>query len=194
MFCRSFGSDSNLKASFGVIRRRKCVKKRISSLRIHRRTKKVFEVKICFVASSGGHWEELMCLNSICNKADSFFVTEKGGQSNDCGLKHLYLFKKINRKEILFVFHFVWVFIRALVIMVKEKPDVVITTGALLAYPFCLIAKILKKKVIYIESFARVTDASITGKLVYKFADLFIVQWKSMKKVYPKSVYAGSIF
>ena len=78
--------------------------------------------------------------------------------------------------------------------MRKEQPDVVITTGALLAFPFCLLAKLMGKKVVYIESFARVYDKSLTGKLVYPFADLFIVQWESMLKCYPKAVYTGGIF
>ena len=49
-------------------------------------------------------------------------------------------------------------------------------------------------KVIYIESFARVHDASLTGKLVYRFADLFIVQWETMIDVYPRAKYVGGIF
>ena len=41
------------------------------------------ERKVCFIASSGGHWEELMCLKSVAQKYDSFYVTEEGGQAND---------------------------------------------------------------------------------------------------------------
>ena len=79
-------------------------------------------------------------------------------------------------------------------IIKKEKPDVIITTGALIAFPFCVIGKIMRKKIIYIESFARVNGKSLTGKLVYPFADLFLVQWESMLDVYPKSKYVGGIF
>ena len=150
--------------------------------------------KICFVASSGGHWEELLCLKEIAHENETFYVTEKGGQLDDCKLSDVYLFSQINRKETLFLIHFLCVMVKALYIILKEKPDVVITTGALLSYPFCLMAKIIGKKVIYIESFARVYDASLTGKLVYPFADLFIVQWESLLKCYPKAVYKGSIF
>ena len=64
----------------------------------------------------------------------------------------------------------------------------------LLAFPFCLFAKCMHKKVIYIESFARVHEKSLTGKLVYPFADLFIVQWESMLETYPKAIYGGSVF
>ena len=52
----------------------------------------------------------------------------------------------------------------------------------------------MKKKVIYIESFARITTPSLTGKILYHFADLFIVQWKELLKVYPKAKYFGGIF
>nr|WP_225349401.1 hypothetical protein [Limosilactobacillus reuteri] len=55
-------------------------------------------------------------------------------------------------------------------------------------------AKLMKKKVIYIESFARITTPSLTGKILYHFADLFIVQWKELLKVYPKAKYFGGIF
>ena len=53
---------------------------------------------------------------------------------------------------------------------------------------------LLGSKIIYIETFANSTSKSKTGKLVYKFADLFIVQWESMKELYPDSVVGGWIF
>lgn len=60
--------------------------------------------------------------------------------------------------------------------------------------PICLVSKIAGKRLIYIESFAKVTSATLTGKLLYKFADQFYVQWKSMLKVYPKAIYLGGIY
>ena len=82
----------------------------------------------------------------------------------------------------------------ALKIINKERPNVVITTGALIAFPFCVFVKLRGGKVIYIESFARVYNSSLTGKIIYKFADLFLVQWESMLEVYPKAKYVGGIF
>lgn len=60
--------------------------------------------------------------------------------------------------------------------------------------PICLVSKIAGKRLIYIESFAKVTSATLTGKLLYKFADQFYVQWESMLKVYPKAIYLGGIY
>ena len=151
-------------------------------------------MKICFVASSGGHWEELMCLKRIALENESFYVTEEGGQASDSNLENLYLVPQMNRKEENFLLHLGGLFRQATRILKKENPKVIITTGALIAYPFCLIQKLRGGKVIYIESFARVNDASLTGKLVYPFADLFLVQWETMLEVYPKAKYVGGIF
>ena len=152
------------------------------------------KVKVCFVASSGGHWEELMCLKEIVEENDSFFVTEKGGQSEDAKMNNIYTLPQINRHEKKFLFHFIKMFFEAFKILSKEKPQVVITTGALIAYPFCVVAKLRKIKIIYIESFARVNNRSLTGRLVYPIADLFLVQWESLLKCYPKAKYVGGIF
>ena len=59
------------------------------------------ERKVCFIASSGGHWEELMCLKSVAQKYDTFYVTEEGGQANDASanLDKIYTFPQINRYE-----------------------------------------------------------------------------------------------
>lgn len=151
-------------------------------------------MKICFVASSGGHWEELMCLKEIFDEHESFYITEEGGQAEDCNLENLYQVPQINRHEKGFFIHFISMFFTAKAILKKENPDLVITTGALIAFPFCVLAKIKKAKLIYIESFARVNNASLTGKLVYKLADLFLVQWESLLEVYPKAKYVGGIF
>lgn len=150
--------------------------------------------KICFIASSGGHWEELMCLHEVAEANESFFVTEEGGQAEDSKLARLYTLPQINRHERNFYYHFMKLFLSAQKILNKEKPDIIITTGALIAFPFCIIAKLRKIKIVYIESFARVNNLSLTGKLVYHFADLFLVQWKELSELYPNARYVGGIF
>lgn len=152
------------------------------------------EKKVCFVASSGGHLEEISRLRKIESRYASFLVTERSDfEVKDFCEKKYYIYQ-MNRRELLFLPKFIWLFVKAWRILRKEKPDYVITTGALVAYPFCVLAKLMKKKVVYIESFARVNHASLTGKLLYKFADLFLVQWEDMLELYPKSVLGGGIF
>lgn len=151
-------------------------------------------MKGCFVSSSGGHWEELMCIREIAAEHDAFFITEDGGQARGSDLKNIRVFPQINRHEKKFILHFIKLFAAAFRIMRSEKPDFVVTTGALLAYPFCVAAKLSGARVIYIESFARVNNRSLTGRLVYPFADLFLVQWELLLKLYPKAKYVGGIF
>lgn len=151
-------------------------------------------MKICFVSSSGGHWEELMCIREISKEYQSFFVTEEGGQAEESKLNNIFSLPQINRFEKDFLRKFVRLFITAWEILAKERPNVVITTGALIAFPFCLIGKVRGAKIVYIESFARVNERSLTGRLVYSFADLFIVQWESLLRCYPRALYVGGIF
>ncbi len=151
-------------------------------------------MKICFTASSGGHLEEISCLYPIAEEHSSFLITEKSGEIKSKWGNNTYYLRQINRKEPLFIFHFIRLFIEAAKIIKAEKPDCVISTGALMTYPVCVIAKLKKIKIIYIESFARVDEPSLTGRLMYPLADLFLVQWEEMKKVYPKAIYAGGIF
>ena len=77
---------------------------------------------------------------------------------------------------------------------IKYRPKYIITTGTHTAGPMCCIGKILGSKIIYIETLANIKTKTVTGRLIYKFADLFIVQWESMLELYPNAVYAGWIF
>ena len=150
--------------------------------------------KIAFVASSGGHLEEISRLKEIEGMYDCFLVTEKSDFIIRDFCKKRYLVPMMNRKQITFFPKFIWLFFRTLTILLKEKPDFIITTGALVAYPFCVVGKLLGIKVVYVESFARVNEPSLTGKLVYKMSDLFMVQWEDMLEKYPKSMLGGGIF
>lgn len=150
-------------------------------------------MKICFAASSGGHLEEITRLLPIADGMESFLITEKSASINSPWEKTYYL-RQINRKEILFPIFFMKTMFQAWRILRREKPNYIISTGALITYPFCLIAKLKKVKIIYIESFARVDEPSLTGRLMYPLADLFLVQWEEMKTFYPKAIYAGGVF
>ena len=79
-------------------------------------------------------------------------------------------------------------------ILRKEKPDLIISSGAAVAVPFFYLGKLFGAKLIYIEVFDRIDKPTLTGKLVYPITDEFIVEWEEMKKVYPKAKNLGSIF
>ena len=83
---------------------------------------------------------------------------------------------------------------RALRIWIKEKPDFVITTGTMVAYPFYIMAVLAKKKFVFIETFGRANMPTVAGKMMEKHSDLFIVQWESQKKHYKKAIYGGCLY
>lgn len=150
--------------------------------------------KLCFAASSGGHFEQILMLRPLMEKYDSFLITEKTTYQTDVKGEKMYYLHQVNRKELLFPLRMIANAFRSLFIFIKEKPDVVITTGVLAMIPMCMLAKLFRKKLIYIESFAKVTTPTATGRLMYKYADQFYVQWPQMKEVYPNAIYIGGIY
>ena len=147
--------------------------------------------KICFVSSSGGHWEQLKKLQPLMDKYGGFMVTEKTMFEapeakyfmRQTDLKDRWMMPKM------FVNGF-----KAIGIWIKERPDYVITTGTMVAYPFYLLSWLLGKKFIFIETFGRANMATVAGKLMEKHADMFIVQWETQVKHYHKAVYGGCLY
>lgn len=151
-------------------------------------------MKIAYIASSGGHLEQLLMLKPIMEKYPGCLITEKTTYKASPTCLPTYYVSQVNRHEWSFGLKMIGISFRSLYLFLKERPDVVVSTGALAVIPFCLIAKLFRKKLVYIESFAKVNTGNMTGKLLYRFADRFYVQWESMLKVYPKATYKGGIY
>jgi len=148
-------------------------------------------MKICIAGSTGGHLLQLLQLKQTYSEFDHFFLTFKRPMSESLAKKEKVFFVKDPGKNPL---NLLINTLQSLSIFIKQKPDVVISTGAGVAVPICYFAKMFGKKVIFIESFSRVDSPSLSGSLVHPIADLFIVQWKPLLKFYNKAVYGGSIF
>lgn len=157
--------------------------------------------KVLFISSTGGHLEELTQLKSMFDRYDYYLVTEKT-KSNMSLLKKypkrvsflIYGTYTTFLKKITYPFKLIANCFISLYIYIKVRPKFIVSTGAHTAGPMCLIGKIFGSKIIFIETFANSKTKSRTGSIVYKFADLFIVQWKEMLELYPNAVYGGWIF
>lgn len=151
-------------------------------------------MKILLTATGGGHLEQLKKLFSLKDEHDVSVVVCKN-KVNGAMKDVLFIPDYRNERKILRFFDLFRIFVKSFFLLLKIKPDYVISTGAGATYPLMwLQKKVFKKKVIYIESFARRTSPSKTGKRVYKFADSFIVQWEEMKEFYPNAIYGGMIY
>lgn len=152
----------------------------------------VENMKVCLVGSSGGHLNFLYQLKPFWQDKDRFWVTfdKEDSRSLLQGETVYPAYYPSNRslKALIINTH------RARKILKKEQPDLIISAGAAPAVPFFYIGKRKKIKLIFIEPYDRIDKGSLTGRLCYKKADVFIVQWEQMKEVFPKAVYLGSIF
>lgn len=149
-------------------------------------------MKVCLVGSSGGHLTHLYMLKDFWKDKDRFWVTfdKEDARSILENEKVISCYYPTNRN----IKNLIKNTFLAIRVLLKEKPDLIISSGAAVAVPFFYIGKILGAKLIYIEVFDRIDKPTVTGKLVYPIADKFIVQWEEQKKVYPKAINLGSIF
>ena len=153
--------------------------------------------RVLFISSTGGHLNELMQLNSLFDKYNSYLITEK--TDSTISLKNKYKnvsYLVFGTKDHLFsyIFKFSFNIIKSFCLYLKVRPKVIVTTGTHTAVPMCYIGKIFGSKIIFIETFANSKTKTLSGKIVYKIADTFIVQWEEMKKLYPKAICIGWIY
>ena len=143
-------------------------------------------MKVCLTSSAGGHLNQLLKLLPVVDK-DVFFITSAQHMKKTLKSYKIYYMQDPVRKPWKFLINL----IKAFFILLKERPRVVITTGAGIVVPTCLIAKFLfRSKIIFIESLSRIESPSMTGRVLYPISDLFIVQWKHLLKFYgDKAVY-----
>ena len=148
--------------------------------------------KVCLVGSSGGHLTHLYLLKPFWEEKERFWVTfgKEDAKSILDNEKMYECYFPTNRN----IKNLIKNTFLAIKIIRKEKPKLIISSGAGVAVPFFYIGKIFGTKTIFIEVFDRIDKPTITGKLVYPVTDIFIVQWEEMKKVYPKAINLGGIF
>lgn len=145
-------------------------------------------IKICCISSHGGHLHELT--RAVRNvKGEKYWVTHKTPHTSALLVdsKHHFIVDPVRSKC-----KFILNVLQSLIHLMKERPSVVISTGAGMTVPTMLLAKYLfRAKIIFIESAAAVIEPTKTGRFIYPKADLFLIQWESLKSFYPDAIYTG---
>ena len=154
--------------------------------------------KVMFISSVGGHLTQILELKDIFKEYKYVLVTEKTDVTKSMKEKYniKYLPYGSRNQKAAYPFILLWSSFKSLFYFIKYNPEVIVTTGANTAAAMCCLGKIFGKKVIFIESFAKRTSPTVTGKYIYKLHayTTFVVQWKSMLKFYPKAEYWGGIY
>lgn len=149
------------------------------------------KLKICLAASSGGHLTELEKLSDSWKQYETFFVTTVPVVRNNLQTSgNIYIVGECNRQHPIKVLK---VFLRCLRITLKEKPNVVISTGAAAGCIICFLAKLSGADIIWIDSITNVEKISLSGRMVRYIADLFLVQWPELTQKYDNVEFIGAV-
>ena len=148
-------------------------------------------IKICIACCPGGHMVQALQLASVYEKYVHFYFTYSGGVAD--GMKkhsRVRTIPDILRKKptswlvgAIMSFYIVW----------DERPDIVITTGGGVVVFFCVFSKLIGAKLLFIESMAKVKKPTLTARMLYPLADLFLVQWPGLLKYFPRAKYLGRL-
>jgi len=152
--------------------------------------------KVLLVMSHGGHTKQMLLLDEQLKlKIDSCYLVlkrERFGLDKMHGeIYRIFGARKKDSGLIYDIFGTLAMIFQSLWILIKARPDAIISCGTSSSVPISYLGKLMGKKVIFIESWSRVFDRSLSGRLIYPIADLFFVQWKELKALYPKAIYAG---
>lgn len=152
----------------------------------------VKRIKLCLTCSAGGHLTELMYLKQCYSKHPHFFITFKREDTKDLAKQEKVYFVEDPKRNIKKFFKSLF---QTSSILSKEHPDVVISTGAGIGVVTCYIAKLFfGSKIIFLESFCRIEEPSLSGRLVFSISDMFFVQWEEMLQKYgEKAIYRGAV-
>ncbi len=148
----------------------------------------MYAMKICIVSSCGGHLTEVRALKSIYERYDHFYVLNNRIKLPSDMEGRTYFIRHSERDWLFFMN--LW---EAWYILSKERPKLILSTGAGPVVPFALVGKCFKIPTIFIETFTRVKEASLSGKIMYWLAERFFYQWKPLARFFPKGTYGGPV-
>lgn len=153
--------------------------------------------KVFFIASSGGHLKQLLMLEPMFNKYNPIIIVSDSPANHWLKNKYpcVYNFNGTTKgRDYNYYLNIIRNFAISFKIFVREKPEVIISTGSNIVLPFFIWSKILGIKSIYILTFARIQSKSRGSKLFNYLATHFVVQWEPQKANYPNAKYFGPIY
>jgi beta-1,4-N-acetylglucosaminyltransferase len=152
--------------------------------------------RVLVPSSSGGHLTEVFQLTQLLDATEHLFVTEDLPLTRKLleGMPCKFVRPNGKNRDLVFWKNFFINWLLAIPILLRFRPDAIVTTGSHTAIPFCFLGKLMGCKVIFILSFCRIDSKAAAATAVYPISDLFFVQWPQMRSAYPKSTYVGPLF
>jgi exopolysaccharide biosynthesis glucuronosyltransferase PssD len=148
-------------------------------------------VRLCIAASTGGHLAEILKTSPAWNNSNCFFITSSESAREQLSRRGpTYCVGEANRFN---PFRAIAISLRVFRIMLRERPTVVFSTGALPGCLACLAGKLFGSRIIWLDSFTNINKLSLSGRIVKPLADLFLVQWPELAEKHPGTEYVGSV-
>ena len=146
-------------------------------------------MKVCVVSSCGGHLTEVRCLKPAYELFEHFYVLNDKAVLPADMKDNTYFIAHSERDWKSFLN--LW---ESFQILRKEKPDVILSTGAGPAVPFAIVGRLFfRTRVIFVETITRINRPSLTGRIMYWLAQDFMYQWESLRPFFPKAQHGGSL-
>jgi beta-1,4-N-acetylglucosaminyltransferase len=146
---------------------------------------------LLLVCSSGGHLTQLYNLRPWWERSSRTWVTFEKPDATSLleGERTVWAHHPTTRNlwNLLRNTMLAWRLVRRL------RPDLVVSTGAAVAFPFFLMGKLHGARTIYVEVFDRIDSRTMTGRLCYPISDRFLLQWEEQKALYPKGEVVGPL-
>jgi len=148
-------------------------------------------LRICVTASAGGHLTQLLKLSDIWKEHEVFYVSNlKSVTQKLQKLGCCYIMGECNRQHPIRI---LWVLKNCIKIILREKPNVIISTGAAPSCLLCIIGKMFGAKIVWIDSIANAERLSLSGRIIRPFANLIFTQWPEVAEKYESVYYEGSL-
>jgi len=146
-------------------------------------------MKTCIVSSCGGHLTEVRALKPAYETNEYFYVLNDQAILPDDMKGRTYFISHSERDWKFFLN--LW---EAFRILLRERPQVILSTGAGPAVPFAIVGKLFfRTRVIFVETITRIDTPSMTGRIMYRIADDFFYQWRSLTPYFPNGRYGGPL-
>jgi UDP-N-acetylglucosamine:LPS N-acetylglucosamine transferase len=149
-------------------------------------------LRVCLAASAGGHLDQLLRMKQAWDQYRAFLVTTVGKAEEverRTGLR-TYVVGESNREHPLRVLR---VLGGCVGVMMRERPEVVVSTGAAHGCLLALLGKLMGARVVWVDSIANVERASLSGRIVRYVADVFLVQWPGVARQWRRAEYVGEL-
>ena len=144
-------------------------------------------MKVCVVSSCGGHLTEVRAFKSAYESYSHFYVLNDQAMlpGDMMGRTYFIAHSEHDWKLLISI-------CEAVSILRREKPVVILSTGAGPAVPFALVGRLFfRSRIVFVETLARVDRPSLTGRIMYWIAHDFFYHWPWQRRYFPKGVCGG---